>query len=60
MAMIVVIVAPDRSRPGHPLVVSHGIDPHTLRSVPLPNDAPERLGAVFDVQLGEFVLREPD
>ena len=38
------------------LLVSHGIDEDTGRSVCLPCEHPNRLGAVFDTILGEYVL----
>ena len=40
-------------------VVSHGIDEDTNRHVILPSEAPQRLGAVFDDELKEWVLDPP-
>lgn len=38
------------------IIVSHGIDSDTGRNVILPQETPERLGAVFDPSLGEYIL----
>lgn len=38
------------------LVVSHGIDEETLRSIPMPQVPPSELGAKYDIQLGEYVI----
>lgn len=37
-------------------VISHGVDQATGRTVILPCDAPEDIGAVFDQSLGEYVV----
>lgn len=41
-------------------VVSHGIDEDTYRHVVLPCEPPQRLGAVFDDELREWVLAAPE
>lgn len=38
------------------LVVSHGVDARTDRTVILPCEPPERIGAVFMAEIGEYVL----
>jgi hypothetical protein len=38
------------------LIASHGIDEDTGRHLPLQNDSPEHLGAVFDPALQEWVI----
>lgn len=38
------------------LQASHGLNPDTLQSFPLPNEHPAALGAVFDSQIGEWVI----
>lgn len=37
-------------------VVSHGVDDKTLDSVVLPNKAPTDIGAVFNKNIGEWVI----
>lgn len=39
-------------------VVSHGYNTETDKKVILPNEHPRSLGAVFDNQIGEWVLQE--
>ncbi len=38
------------------LIVSHGINSTTDKTVILPPETPETLGAVFDSKIGEYVL----
>lgn len=38
------------------LVVSHGIDEETLRSIPMPQVHPAELGAKYDLSIGEYVI----
>lgn len=37
-------------------VTSHGICPDTGKVVVTPNDHPQRLGAIFDNKVGEWVI----
>ena len=39
-------------------IVSHGIDLKTNRTLALPQEHPRLLGAVFDTNLGEYVIRD--
>jgi hypothetical protein len=43
---------------GREFVTSHGIDEDTLQDVVLPNEHPAKLGAIFDRELGEWVIEE--
>lgn len=56
--MVIVIVdseiCPDSGRSS--LVVSHGVDSNTGKEITMPPVTPHELGAVFDQQLGEYVL----
>jgi hypothetical protein len=58
--MVIVIVNkevnPDTGRLEE--VVSHGVDTRTGRLVVMPQLSPTAVGAVFDLKVGEFVLRE--
>lgn len=56
--MIIVITCKERNlKTGRDeLVVSHGVDESTGRSVVLPCEHPQVLGAVWDASIGEFVL----
>lgn len=56
--MIVVITINERNqRTGRDeLVVSHGIDEATGKTVILPCEPPERIGAIFNAEFGEYVL----
>lgn len=56
--MIVVLTVKEKNeRTGREeLLVSHGIDECTGRTVILPLEPPERIGAVFMAELGEYVL----
>jgi hypothetical protein len=58
--MIIVITVKEKNqRTGQEkLVVSHGIDEYTGKSVILPCEPPERIGAKFDQEIGEYVLPE--
>lgn len=57
--MIIVIVTteedPKTGRSGQ--VVSHGVDTETGQNVILPCESPERVGAEWDAQIGEYVIR---
>lgn len=57
--MIIVIVTteddPETGRSGQ--IVSHGVDTETGRNVILPCESPARVGAEWDAQIGEYVLR---
>jgi hypothetical protein len=57
--MIIVICFKERdSKTGRiRTVVSHGVDDHTGRTVILPCDTPEDIGAVFDPSIGEYVVQ---
>jgi hypothetical protein len=37
-------------------LVSHGFDTDTGRNIIMPQDTPEKVGAVFNKELGEYVL----
>lgn len=37
-------------------VVSHGVDEDTGRNIILPSEHPAKLGAKFDLELGEWVI----
>lgn len=41
---------------GSEFVASHGVDSITLENVVVPQEHPERLGAKFDRNIGEWVL----
>jgi hypothetical protein len=43
---------------GEEFVVSHGVDERTGRTVILPAEHPSKLGARFDMDIGEWVLPE--
>lgn len=56
--MIIVIANYETDSNGvRKLVTSHGVDPDTLKSYPLPQEDPRDLGAGFDRDYGEYVLR---
>lgn len=57
--MVVVITCKERdARTGRErIVASHGIDMDTDNVVTLPGEPPEALGAVFNADLGEYVLK---
>jgi hypothetical protein len=38
------------------LLVSHGIDPDTLKIIPLPNVPPNEMGCKYDLELEEYVI----
>lgn len=40
-------------------IVSHGIDPETNKDIILPSEPPHALGAVFDHDIREYVIRSP-
>lgn len=56
--MIIVIVTHERNeRTGRQeRIVSHGVDDHTGQTVILPCETPERIGAIFHREIGEYVL----
>lgn len=56
--MIIVITINEKNdRTGRvELVVSHGIDERTGETVTLPCESPERIGATFNAEIGEYVL----
>ena len=56
--MIIVITAKERNkRTGvEEIIASHGVDERTGRTVILPQERPEQLGARFDDEIGEYVL----
>lgn len=56
--MIIVIVCKEKcKRSGRILeICSHNIDVDTGKIIILPNDSPERIGAKWDFEIGEFVL----
>lgn len=57
--MIIVIVTKERNpRTGRTEeIVSHGVDADTGKPVILPCESPQAIGAVFDSEIGEYVLR---
>ena len=56
--MVIVITTKERSEQtgAIEIIASHGVDSETNKTVILPCSTPERLGAVFDKELGEYVL----
>lgn len=56
---IVVIVVKERNPNTGRLqeVVSHGVDFASGRSVVMSGDSPQQAGAVFDDELGEYVIK---
>lgn len=55
--IIVVCTMEKHPKTGKPRkIVSHGIDRASGKSVCLPCDTPEEIGAVFDQEVGEYVL----
>lgn len=58
--MVIVIVSSEKNkRTGRKeQVVSHGVVVETGEVVVLPPVAPEEVGAVFDAQIGEYILRD--
>jgi hypothetical protein len=56
--MIIVIVQTEHNKKtGHmEQVVSHGIDPDTGKTIILPQESPEKIGAAFDHNIGEWVI----
>lgn len=61
MTMIIVITCKARNfRTGREeLIVSHGVDEDTGKTVILPCETPESIGATFDPELREYVLPCP-
>ncbi len=58
--MIIVITTQEQGRDGRlKTVVSHGVDATTGRNIVMSCDDPRELGAVFDRDIGEYVIREP-
>lgn len=57
--MIIVIVTKERNpRTGRmEEIVSHGVDADTGKTVILSCESPQAIGAVFDSEIGEYVLR---
>lgn len=60
MKMLVVIANMERNQKTGRMetIVSHGVDMDTLQNVILPQESPESLGAKFDPDLGEWVIRD--
>ena len=58
--MIIVIVIKERSERSGTIeeVVSHGIDMDTNEIITLPSVSPQNLGAIFDMSIGEYVLKD--
>lgn len=58
--MIIVITSKERNEKTGKVetVVSHGVEAETGRVVVLPCETPERIGAKFNAEFGEFVLEE--
>jgi hypothetical protein len=56
--MIIVIVHTEHNEKTGRMeqVVSHGIDPDTGKTIVLPQDSPEKIGAVFDHNTGEWLI----
>lgn len=61
-SMIIVITTQEEDpRTGRMRVVtSHGIDERTGKNVILPGEPPEALGAVFDPDLHEYIIRDEE
>ena len=59
-AMILLITYTERNETtGHmEMIVSHGIDLDTGRTVVLPQERPEQLGGVLDRDFGEYIIRD--
>lgn len=57
--MVIVIVTTEKDpKTGKPRqVVSHGVDSDTDKAVILPCETPASIGAQWDPEIGEFVLR---
>lgn len=56
--LIVIVVKERNPKTGRvEEVVSHGIDYTTGRTVVLSSDSPKLIGATFDADIGEYVLR---
>jgi hypothetical protein len=60
--MIIVITSKERNEKTGKVetVVSHGVESETGRAVVLPCETPERIGARFDAELGEYILQEKE
>jgi hypothetical protein len=60
--MIIVITSKERNEKTGKIetVVSHGVEAETGRAVVLPCETPERIGAKFNVELGEYVLQKEE
>jgi hypothetical protein len=56
--VIIVITNKDKSESSgrNEIIVSHGINVETGQVVILPTATPEQIGAIFDEEIGEYVL----
>jgi hypothetical protein len=39
------------------IIVSHGVESGSLKNIVLPNETPASIGAVYDSDLGEYILK---
>jgi hypothetical protein len=59
--ILVAVVDEVCKRTGRTLkVVSHGIDLETDKIVVMSGGSPESMGAVFDMEIGEYIIRGGD
>lgn len=58
--MIIVITTMEKNERNNRMerIISHGIDQSTGKTVILPCEPPETLGAVFNPEIGEYILEE--
>lgn len=56
--MIIVVLYEERNQKTgrKEVIVSHGIDEHTMKTIVLPQVSVKELGARFDNERGEYVL----
>jgi hypothetical protein len=58
--IIVITIKEKNPRTGREeLIASHGVDAVTGKNVILSCEHPEKLGAVYDDEIGEYVIRDP-
>lgn len=57
--IIVITIREKNKRTGQEeLIVSHGINLHTGKTVILPCESPKQIGAKFNIAIGEYVLSD--
>ncbi|CAB3737669.1 hypothetical protein LMG22037_06169 [Paraburkholderia phenoliruptrix] len=57
MIIVIVTTEEDPKTGKSQQVVSHGVDTDTGKNIILPCDSPASVGAEWDSQIGEYVLR---